>query len=151
MRKVGLFLLILLLGGASWQANAQKETAPKGPFETALKFTCINTSDDSILLKSVLSVKHEEGPNFLANAPVNFTIKSAENEQLVGQSKTNTQGIALFKVPARRFLTGKKETLLSFKSSYAGNANYTASDGEAALKPARLTVSFYTEDTVRFV
>jgi hypothetical protein len=151
MNRLTIILIAIALILCHEQSYAQKEPAQTGPFETALALSCTSTSDDSIQLKAGINVKHEEGAKFLVNGVVKFFVKSGESEQLVGEAKTNTQGIALLKVPARNTYVRSSDQLISFKAAYEGDKKFTSSEGEFSLKPAKLAVSFYEEDSVRYV
>ncbi len=151
MQKIIIILFAIASVAGFKQSVAQKEAAKTGPSETVMKFSCTSTSDDSIQLKAIVSVKHEEGATLLVNAPISFSVKMTETVQVLGKAKTNEQGIAFFKVPAHNRFTRNEVQLITFKAAYEGNDKFTAAEGESALKPAKLSVSFYEEDSVRYV
>lgn len=130
---------------------AQDKAAEKGPFATTIIFTATSTSDDSVQLKAVVSVKHEDGAKFLMNAPVDFSYANPDADVSIGQAKTDFKGTAILKVPAANNYTRDEAQLITFKASYAGNDKYESSDGEFPVKPSKLTISFYEEDSVKYV
>jgi hypothetical protein len=153
MKSIRILFSVVILVALQTICFAQNEKAADqtGPAETGMSFICISTSDDSIQLKAIISVKHEAGPMLLANAPVKFSVVAGEEDLPIGESKTNFRGTATFKIPATAKYTRNEEQLITFKAIYDGNDKFQATDGEFALKPARLIVSFYEEDTIRFV
>ena len=153
MRKIRILFSVVILVAAQTVSFAQKEikTANTGPAETGLNFTCTSTSDDSIQLKAIISVKHDEGAKLLANASVKFSFKENENVIRIGEAKTDFDGAAILKIPAHNTFARNEAQLINFKASYEGTTMFAAAEGEFALKPARLVVSFYTEDSVRYV
>ena len=152
MRIIKFVIIFVAIGLAGMpQSYAQNSADTTGPASTALRFTCVSTSDDSIQLKSTISVKHDEGSTMLANAPVSFYAVGSDNEILIREAKTNVHGDAIIKVPAKNTYTRNAEQLITFKAKYDGTTKYEASDAEFSLKPAKLKVSFYEEDSVRYV
>jgi hypothetical protein len=148
--KSGIILAVLLLSGLM-QAYAQAGADTTGPFTTVLRFTCLSTSDDSIQLKSVVSVKHEEGNTNLFNAPVSFYSIETDGDLKIGEVKSDVYGTAILKIPSRNTYLRNDQQMLSFKAVYEGNDKYEASESEFSLKPAKLVVSFYEEDSIRYV
>ncbi len=148
--KPGTILVLVLLIGLL-QAGAQNVAESKSPASTVLRFTCISTSDDSIKLKSTVSVKHDEGSTNLANAPVTFYSVEKDGDLKIGESMTDFHGVAVFKIPSHNSYARNEEQMISFKAVYAGSDKFEASEGEFGLKPAKLKVSFYEEDSVRYV
>lgn len=140
----------MLLSGLM-QAYAQAEADTIEPFTTVLRFTCASTSDDSIQLKSVVSVKHDEGNTNLFNAPVSFYSIETDGDLKIGEVKTDVHGTAVLKIPSKNKYLRNDQQMISFKAVYEGNAKYEPSEGEFGLKPAKLIVSFYEEDSVKYV
>lgn len=148
--KSGFILAVILLSGLM-QAYAQAEADTTEPFTTVLRFTCVSTSDDSIQLKSVVSVKHDEGNTNLFNAPVSFYAIETDGDLKIGVVKTDVHGTAVLKIPSKNKYLRNEQQMISFKAVYEGNDKYEASEGEFGLKPAKLIVSFYEEDSVKYV
>ena len=148
--KSGIILLFILLTGNGF-LFAQSGDEADEPARTILRFTCINTSDDSIQLKSTLTVRRDEGSMNLANAVVQYFAVGSEEDVLISEVKTNYQGIASIKIPALNTYPRGEMDLFNFKAVYEGAEKYEYSESEFSLKPARLKVSFYEEDSVRFV
>ena len=102
-------------------------------------------------LQATVSVKHEEGATNLANAPVSFYSVEKNGDVKIGEAKTDVHGVAVLKIPSRNKYERNDQQMLSLKAMYDGNAKFEASEGEFGIKPAKLKVSFYEEDSVRFV
>lgn len=148
--KSGIILAVLILA-ATFSVLAQDKAAAAGPSVTVLRFTCFSTSDDSLLMQAAVSVKHEEGAKNLANAPVSFFSVETSGDVKIGEAKTDVHGIAAFKIPVRNKYARNEQQMISLKAVYAGNEKFESSESEFGLKPAKFVVSFYEEDTVRFV
>jgi hypothetical protein len=148
--RMALLALLFLLAGIM-QGVAQDNADTTGPASTVLRFTCLNTSDDSIQLKSAISVKHDDGNTNLFNAPVIFYVVGAEGDIKIGETKTNVHGEAILKIAARNSYPRNEQQMLNLKSIYEGSEKYEASESEFGIKPAKLIVSFYEEDSIRYV
>jgi hypothetical protein len=148
--KSAVLLMIIILAGII-QSKAQDNADTTGPSTTVLRFVCLNTSDDSIQLKSTISVKHDDGNTNLANAPVEFFSVETAGDVLIKTGKTDMYGVSEIKIPVRNTFGRNDQQMVSFKAVYAGSDKYESSEGEFSLKPAKLKVSFYEEDSVRFV
>ncbi|MBK7213515.1 MAG: hypothetical protein IPH88_09535 [Bacteroidales bacterium] len=151
MKKKIFLLTIIAIFLLGLPSIAQDKAAEKGPFTTTMAFTATSTSDDSVQLKAVVSVKHEEGATFLMNAAIDFSYANPEGDVSIGQAKTGINGAAILKVPASNNYTRDEAQLITFKASYAGNDKYESSDGEFLIKPSKLTLSFYEEDSIKYV
>ena len=148
--KSGILLVVILLTGL-FHANAQAKTDTTEPAITVLRFTCVSTSDDSIQLKSTVSVKHDDGNTNLANAVVTFYSVETDGDVKIGEIKTDVHGTAVLKIPAKNTYLRSDQQMLSLKAVYDGNDKYEASEAEFGLKPAKLVVSFYEEDSIHYV
>jgi hypothetical protein len=148
--KSGFILAFLVLAG-TLQLSAQGKSDTTAPASTVLRFACTSTSDDSIQLQATITVKHEDGSKNLANAMVSFFSVEKNGDVKIGVSKTNVHGIAVLKIASRNKYERNDQQMLSFKAKYDGGAKFEASEGEFSLEPAKLVVSFYVEDSIRFV
>ena len=148
--KPGIILVILFLTGMM-KGYAQNNADTSSPAVTVLRFAGVSTSDDSIQLKSTVSVKRDEGNKNLANALVTFYSIEKDGDLKIGEVKTDVHGNAVLKIPSRNTYLRNDQQMLSFKAMYDGNDKYEASEGEFSLKPAKLKVSFYEEDSIRYV
>lgn len=150
-RIIPILILFLTLFAGFIPLHAQDKADTTGPYITVIRFTCVSTSDDSIQLKSAVSVKRDEGNTNLFNAPVIFYAVGTNGDIKIGETKTNVHGEAVLKIAARNSYPRNDQQMLAFKSMYEGSEKYEASEGEFGLKPAKLKVSFYEEDSIRFV
>lgn len=148
--KTGIILALLILAGAM-HLSAQDKADTTAPATTVLQFICSSTSDDSLKLQATISVKHEEGATSLANAPVSFYSVEKNGDVKIGESKTDVHGVAVLKIASRNKYERNDQQMLSLKAMYDGNAKFEASESEFGLKPAKLKVSFYEEDSIRYV
>jgi len=67
--------------------------------------TCVSSSDDSVQLKSIVSVKHDNGSTNLVNAAVTFYSVEKDGDLKIGEIKTDVHGSAILKIPSRIILT----------------------------------------------
>ena len=151
MKRYRNILLFILFTIGYMHCSAQDKADTVGPAKTLMTFTCISNSSDSIVLKSQISVRRDEGNTNLMNALVKFSVGDNELSKILGQVKTGTDGIAILKVSAKQMYSRNTEGMIAFKAEYAGDANYEASEGEFGLKPGKLTISFYEEDSIKYV
>lgn len=150
-RIISTLIVVIAIFAGSIPLLAQDKADTTAPAVTVLRFICESTSDDSIQLKSAVSVKHDDGNTNLFNAPVIFYAVGTEGDIKIGETKTNVHGEAILKIAARNSYPRDDQQLLTLKSVYEGSEKYEASEGEFGLKPAKLKVSFYEEDSVRYV
>jgi len=150
-RIISTLIVVIAISAGSIPLLAQDKADTTAPAVTVLRFICESTSDDSIQLKSAVSVKHDDGNKNLFNAPVIFYSVGTEGDIKIGEAKTNVHGEAILKIPARNTYPRDDQQMLTLKSVYEGSEKYEASEGEFGLKPAKLKVSFYEEDSVRYV
>jgi len=150
-RLIPILILVISLFAGFIPLHAQDDADTTAPAITVLRFICVSTSDDSIQLKSTVSVKHDDGNTNLFNAPVIFYAVGTEGDIKTGETKTNVHGEAILKIAARNSYPRNDQQMLTLKSMYEGSEKYEASEGEFSLKPAKLKVSFYEEDSVRYV
>jgi hypothetical protein len=147
-RKI--FLIIVIAAGYA-HCSAQDKADTTGPAKTIMTFTCTSTSNDSIVLKAQLTVRHDDWNTNLMNAPVKFSVTGKDAPVIISEVKTGNDGVALLKVPAKKMYFRNPSGMIGFKAEYAGAAKYEASEGEAGLKPGKLTISFYEQDSLRYV
>lgn len=151
MKKFRNILLITLIAAVYAQSFAQDKADTTGPAKTIMSFTCISTSNDSIVLKSQISVRHDDWNMNLMNALVRFSVSDKDSSKIIGQIKTGYDGIALMKVSAKKLYFRNAEGMITFKAEYAGEPKYEACEGEFGIKPGKLTLSFYEEDSVKYI
>jgi hypothetical protein len=144
-----LLILLLVAGSAPCYALAKPDTA--GPAKTILTFTCTSTSSDTIILKSQISVRHDDWNTNLMNALVIFSVGGKDAFTTIGQVKTGTNGEAILKISAKQMYFRNPQGMIGFKAEYAGDAKYEASAGESGLKPGKLIISFYEADSLKYV
>jgi hypothetical protein len=148
--KSGILLAFLILAGTNL-LTAQEKADSTSPASTALRFICTSTSNDSIRLQATISVKHDEGSKNLANAAVIFYSVEKNGDIRIGESKTDVHGTAVFKIASRNKYERNDQQMISLKAVFEGDSKFDASEGEFSIKPAKLSVSFYVEDSLRFV
>lgn len=151
MKNFRKILLIILIAAGYLHCFAQDKAVTSGTAKTIMNFTCTSISNDTILLKSQISVRREDGNTNLMNALVKFSAGDKDSSRIIGQVKTGTDGIASLKIPAKKMYFRNAEGKIAFKAVYLGEAKYEPSEGESAIKPGKLTVSFYEKDSVKYV
>ena len=151
MKRFRNILLIILIAAGYAQCFAQDKADTAGPAKTIMTFTCISTSSDSMVLKSQITVRHDDWNTNLMNALVKFSVADNDSSRMIGQVKTGNDGVAVIKVYSKKAYFRNAEGLIAFKAEYAGDAKYEASEGEFGIKPGKLTISFYEEDSIKYV
>jgi hypothetical protein len=151
MKRLSYIIFIIQIAAFNMNCFAQDKADIAGPAKTIMTFSCTSSSLDSIVLKSQISVRHDDWNTNLMNALVKFSVAGKDSSETIGHVKTGTDGVAVIKVPAKRMYFRNTEGMITFKAEYAGDVKYEASEGESGLKPGKLIVSFYEEDSVRYV
>lgn len=153
MKRFRNILLVLLIAAGYTNCYAQDKAMADtaGPAKTIMVFTCASTSSDSIVLKSQISVRHDDWNTNLMNALVSFSVDNKDSSSIIGQVKTGTDGVAMLTIPAKKMYFRNPQGMIGFKAGYTGDAKYEASAGEAGLKPGKLTISFYEADSLKYV
>jgi hypothetical protein len=151
MKRFRNILLILLIAAGYAQCFAQEKADTSGPAKTIMTFTCTSTSSDSMVLKSQITVRHDDWNTNLMNALVKFSVADNDSSRMIGQVKTGNDGVAVIKVSSKKPYSRNAEGLIAFKAEYAGDTKYEASEGEFGIKPGKLTISFYEEDSIKYV
>jgi hypothetical protein len=151
MKRFRNILLIVLITLGYIHCYAQDKADSTGPAKTLMTFTCTSTSNDSIVLKSQITVRHDDWNTNLMNALITFTVADNDSSKIIGRVKTGTDGNATLKIPAKKNYFRNTEGLITFKAEYTGDDKYESSEGESGIKPGKLTISFYEEDSVKYV
>lgn len=151
MRPVYILSFICLLGICAGRAFARQPQKDSGPLDIRMNFICTSTSDDSIQLKAILQVKHEEGATCLVNALVRFSIAGTDEDIPLGNKQTDIRGTALLKIPVRKEYPRNEEQLITIKARFDGNDKYSGAESEFAFKPVKMRISFYVEDSVKYI
>lgn len=151
MKRFRNILLIILIAVGYVHCFAQNKVDTTGPAKTIMIFTCTSISSDSIVLKSQISVRHDDWNTNLMNALVKFSVGDKDSSKLIGQVKTGIDGIASLKIPAKKMYFRNAQGMIDFKAAYTGDAKYEASEGESGLKPGKLTVTFFEKDSIKYV
>jgi hypothetical protein len=151
MKRLRNIILTVLIYLGYVHCYAQDKADTTGPAKTLMTFTCTSTSNDSIVLKSQITVRHDDWNTNLMNALVIFSVADIDSSIIIGRVKTDTDGNAILNVPAKKNYFRNTDGLISFKAEYAGDTKYESSESEFGIKPGKLTISFYEEDSVKYV
>jgi len=151
MKRIKTGIIFAIIFSAGLMQGFAQNSDTLGPAVTALRFACTSTSDDSLQLKSIVSVKHDDGSTNLVNAPVKFYSVGIDGDTEIAVVKTDVHGTATLKIPSHNTYVRNDLQQLTFKAIYEGSDKFEASEGEFSLKPAKLVVSFYEEDSIRYV
>ena len=151
MKNIEKLILIILLFSFNGIVVVQAEQDTAGPAKLIMNFTCTSMSNDSILLKAAISVRREEGNTNLMNALVKFSVVTDDATTLIGQVKTSSDGVAKIIVSAKNPYLRNEQGAITFKAGFSGNEKYEATDVESAIKPGKLAISFYEEDSMKYV
>jgi hypothetical protein len=127
----------------------EKPDSASTPIESrmVLNYLC---SFDSLILTSTLSIKKGDFTLALENAVVEFTVSDGTTIKILGKSKTDQEGNAVFKCLSAG-LPANKEGMVAYVSKFAGNAKYPAAEAAFNAKPARIRLFFSIEDSLRML
>jgi hypothetical protein len=146
--KIILLFLALMAGTVSLKAQEKSGTAT---VTTNLALSYLSTSNDSVLLTATLGYRNDSGSYALQNAGIEFLAKAGEKTVSLGKANTDGEGNALFKAPVNCGLTRDKSGAFQYLARFAGKGKYEASDADFTAKPAKITITFSTDDSVKTI
>lgn len=129
-------------------ANPEGEETPQLP-TTRLSLDMLCLDGDSVRLTATLLIMREGFTYALENAGIGFYITGATDSLLAGV-KTTQEGIARITFPVKG-LTEGSDGQLSFKALFEGNDKYSGEEATVMAVPARLSLSFGMEDSLRIL
>ena len=152
MKRVFAFLLFLIsmiyMALQPLNSYAEEKTdSTNTPVESrlALNYLC---SSDSVALTATLSIKKGAITLSLKNALVEFSASNGTISNILGKSKTDQEGNAVFKVAAASLQADKAE-MVSYLAKFKANGKYPAAEASFNAKPAKIRLFFNIEDSLR--
>ena len=140
----------LLLISPTLSAQEVSETEEAETVDTYLSFFATYTSNDTVVLTANLYIRNGRVRVDLQNAPVSFTISGDDEQVMAGEVFTDSTGKAQISMPTSS-LPRNKEGMITYIAEFAGTDKYLSTSEMFTSKPARLKVSFYEEDSVKFI
>jgi len=131
-------------------AQEETETEKVEPLDTYLSFLATYTSNDTVVLTANLYIRNGRVRVDLQNAPISFTLSGNDEQMKAGEAFTDSTGKAQVMIPTSS-LPRNKEGMVTYMADFTGTDNYVSSSETFMSKPARLEVSFYEEDSVKFI
>ena len=144
------FPVMLILFASPGNLNAQTDSAAKPEaktFSPLIEFVSIQKSDNSVDLKASVKAKINGTLTKLAGLKIEYTIGSDSVAKKLGESITDSRGVAIFNCKADQ-LTTDAEGKLSFKASFAAKDSIEAGEEIIAVKRARLEITPVKEDSL---
>jgi len=144
--------LITMISMAFLPMNSSAEVNPDStstPVESRLVLNYLCGSD-SVILTATLSIKKGEATLALENAMVEFTATDGTVNQVVGKTKTDQEGIAVYKVASTE-LPADKAGMVIYSAKFSGNDKYPGADASFTAKPAKIRLFFSIEDSLRIL
>lgn len=143
-------MLILLFISPAIIAQEEAEPEAVEPVDTYLSFIATYTSNDTVVLTANLFIRNGRIRTDLQNALISFSVSGADGPLDAGTSVTDSTGKAQVKVQVAP-LPRDKEGLITFIAVFAGTDKYLPASEMFMSTPASLEVSFYEEDSVKFI
>jgi hypothetical protein len=129
-------------------AEEKPDSTPVAP-ETRLSLNYLCIGPDSVTLTATLLVKRGDLTFAMKNATVSFATTGTQDIPL-GNQKTDQEGIARFTF-AIAGLPGDAAGMINYKAVFSAKGDYPEAEATVAAKPARLSLLFSIEDSVRIM
>lgn len=129
-------------------ALAQEDTKSEKSLESSLRISYTKKTDDSKILKAILTCKTDAGISSIAGADLNFYLKSDTLEQLLGALKTDMKGIVVFDLPKDLKFPEDSVRKLIFVAEYKGDGKYADVRTEAIIYDVQLDLNLSVIDSV---
>ncbi|MBN1198447.1 MAG: hypothetical protein JXA23_03775 [Bacteroidales bacterium] len=141
---------LLFLISPILSAQNEAETEENEPVDTYLSFIATYTSNDTVVLTAHLFIRRERIPVDLQNAPISFTASGDGQQLTIGEVFTDSTGKARCLIPTTS-LPRDKEGMVTYTADFSGTDNYFSASEVFISKPAALDVSFYEEDSIKYI
>jgi hypothetical protein len=149
-KKIPCFLLLILVC-LQVKVFSQEKKDSLSDITTKLSLLYLNTSNDTIVLTANLYISKDDGPFALENAWIEFTASAGNDIKELGKIKTDDQGNAVLKVHVKSGLPKDKDGKTVFTVKFNRKGKYLPSSENTTAKPARISVTFSKEDSLRFI
>ena len=156
MKKIKLptllwIISILMILAPALSAQEDNEPEKIDPVGTYLNFSTLYTSNDSVVLTARLSIR--KGRTFieLQNASISFSATNSIDHVDLGDAVTDSTGTARLTVPLTPPLPSDDEGMITYLADFNGTDKYDPSSEEFMSKPATLDISFFEEDSIKYI
>ena len=152
--KIAYFLWmvsILMIVAPALSAQENNEPEEVSSVGTYLNFSTLYTSNDSVELSAKLTIRRGRTFIELQNAPITFSASNGTDLVDLGEAVTDSTGFALLNIPLTPPLPADVEGLISYQADFQGTDKYDASSEVFMSKPASLKVSFFEEDSIKYI
>ena len=148
----GVSILLLVVAMAlGHEVRAQEGNGAKEEVSPSLVLTYLCTSNDTVVLNARLQFRKERSFIALQNAGIAFSIIAGEKTLDLGTVKTDSTGTAFCLVPLTPDISSDAEGRITYQASFKGEENYLEATESVSAKPARISVEFYEEDSIRYI
>ena len=149
--KLGLFMPVLIFWAALFppQFVYCQESSGEEPIKkvrSRLRLTVTQISGDSIQLDALLRAKFDKVYEKINGAEIEFYTSNEEDETIIGKIQTNDLGTAMVRLHPSKALKDENG-YLGFFVRFEGNQKLKASDDDALILPAEITIEPITEDS----
>ena len=129
---------------------AGAETKPDSVNATVESHLTLNylCSSDTVILTATLSIIKGEATLALQNATVELNASDGLKGILFGRSKTDQEGIAVFKI-ASSGLPADKKGMVFYTVKFTGSGKNPGAEASFNAKPAKIRLFFSIEDSIR--
>jgi len=142
---------ILMILSPALSAQDESSTVEAEPVDTYMNFSTVYTSKDSVLLSAKLSIREGRTYIELQNAPIAFSASNSTNQVDLGIAYTDSSGFAYLTVPLDPPLPVDDEGMITYIADFQGTDKYYESSEMFMSKPCALEVSFFEEDSVKYI
>jgi hypothetical protein len=142
---ISLFALALLNQNA--YAQEEGDTAAQVSPTLSLNYWC--NSNDSATLTARIFFNRDKDMICLKNAVISFSATDGNKIVPLGMAVADSTGNAV--LTCKTASLPAKEGMITYNADFTGTGKYLPATGSFSAKPAKLEVSFYEQDSVRYI
>ena len=132
---------------AQTDSSGKPEVKEATTYTPLIEFVSVQKNDNSVDLKTSVKAKINGTLTKLAGFKIEFTIGTDSTAKKLGESITNSKGVAIFTCKPDQ-LTTNKEGKLNFKASFAGKDSIESAEEMIVAKRGRLEIVPVKEDSL---
>jgi len=132
---------------AQTDSSAKPEVMEATTYTPLIEFLSVQKNDNSVDLKTSVKAKINGTLTKLAGLKIEFTIGADSTAKKLGETITDSRGVAIFSCKPEQ-LTTDKEGKLNFKASFAGKDSIESAEELISVKRARLEITPVKEDSL---
>jgi hypothetical protein len=131
---------------------AQGDPSASEPAEPGLSLIPLYTSNDTVLVTTTISLRKGREWLNLQNAVISFSVSDGKNiVRKIGEGSSDSAGTVTLAIPLYPPLPQDAQGMIRYVADFAGAAGYAPVSESFSSKPAWLKVSFYEEDSIRYI